>query len=178
MESSNSGRINCLVYLENRMPEEEILFRTLQMVESMKAYGKTVNVWIHPEKPWMGIDCGENSPEVTAEMAKKIAAIWQRPVILYDECSENSLTIACSDENGDVGMMSRAGKGGLPTTMYRFFPCSQQAEEIWHSNRYALPLDRLFALSEAMKEPVPISLLGKRRAKEALKEYNHLSLCM
>ncbi len=50
--------------------------------------------------------------------------------------------------------------------LHRFFPCSRQAEEIWNSRRYALPLDRLFALSEAMKEPVPLSLLGKRRGRE------------
>ena len=75
-------------------------------------------------------------------------------------------------------MLFGDGAGAAVLGLDERAPCSQQAEEIWHSNRYALPLDRLFALSEAMKEPVPISLLGKRRAKEALKEYNHLSLCM
>ncbi len=178
VEKKNIVRTNCLVYLEKRMPEEEILFRMMQMAELLKGYGNTLNVWLHPDKPWMGVDCGDSSPQVSAELAGKLAEIWERPVLMYDECGEDGLTLAYSDENSPAGTLSRSGEGGLPMPLHRFFPCSRQAEEIWNSRRYALPLDRLFALSEAMKEPVPLSLLGKRRGREKMREYNHLSLCM
>ncbi len=174
----NVVRTNCLVYLEKRMPEEEILFCMLDTAEQLRGCGSTLNVWLHPERPWLGVDCGDSSPQATAELAQRLAEIWRRPVLLYDECGGDSLTLAYGDETGGAGTLSRSGEGELPEPLRRLFPSESRAEEIWNSSRYALPLDRLFALSEAMKDPVPLSLLGRKRQRDHMQEYSHLSLCM
>lgn len=174
----NVVRTNCLVYLEKRMPEEEILFRMMDAAEQLSAFGRTLNVWLHPDKPWMGVDCGDGSPKATAELAQKLASIWERPVLLYDESGAGDLTLAYGDETTKSGTLGRSGEGKLPAPLHRFFPSSSKAEEIWSSSRYALPLDRLFALAGAMKDPVPVSLLGRKRPRDSMREYSHLSLCM